>query len=153
MDAKEKQLKLDSLITETEYDATNVEGRVYKDNSDDFMRFHDVATDKKFLGFVAVAIPNPALTDEEQLESLVDIYGDSVIVKSCLNAVAIKRQQDCRKSVKTKTMPETEFNRRFDALDTDTLHRLKTMEYIRKHIEAKWIEDQQNVTDGELRLF
>ncbi len=151
MDAKEKQEKLDELLSDVE--VTHVEKRVYKDDNG-FYRYHDVAVADKFLGFVPIEIPNPELPPDEQLEALVEIYGDSVLVKSCLNAIAIKMQQDCRKLSKgDRKITQAEFDKRFNALDADILHRLKTMEYIRKHIIEQWLEAQTNVSNGELRLF
>lgn len=126
-------------------------------SGDEFVRFHDVSLDKpnRFLGFVAVDVPDPTLADEQQLEALDGLYEDGEIVKHCLKSIAILRQQAARKVATggTKTIPKAEFNRRYDSLDADTLRRLKSMEHITKHIEDEWQEEQTDVTDGELRLF
>lgn len=157
MDAKEKQVELDKLMADSsEYnDAVQLkQTRVYEAIPDVFIKFHDVATADKFLGFVAVAIPNPKLPADEQLEALVELYGDSTIVKSCLNAVAIKMQQDCRKSMQgDRKITQSEFDSRFNALDQDVLQRLKTMEYIRKHIEEEWKASLESTQNGDIRLF
>lgn len=158
MDKSEKDAELTRLLAESEAykDALHATDnpRIWSlDNGSKFVKWHDVATDGKFLGFVAVPIPDPKLSADEQFDELTQIYGDELIVKSCLNSIAIKRQQDARKSLTMKTIPKAEFNRRYNALDVKTLQRLKSMEHITEHIEQQWELEQADVADGQIRLF
>lgn len=170
MNADAKQTELDRLIAKLLPELQNIDKRVYKtEDVDEFYRFHDVCTRidsgkkdaaggtiwiSQMHGFKKIQIPNPLNPADEQLEALVEIYGDFTLVKSCLNAIAITGQQEARKVVKgDRKMTESEFAARYDALDPELIGRLKTMEYIRRHIMQEWESEQTDVTDGELRIF
>lgn len=155
MDKDKKQTTLVELLQNNTIEMTIVKGRVFEVGNGDFFRWHDVATQADgFLGFVPVQIPNPKLDAAEQLESLVDIYGDDVIVKSTLNSIAIRRQSEARKlATGDIKMTQFEFDARFDKLDEDIVRRLKTMEHIREHIEAKFQADNADNQNGDVRLF
>lgn len=169
MTAEDKQDELDKLIAKADLSLTHVDKRLYRDDEDNYVKFHDVCTrektDKKdefgfFIyknrmhGFKKVRIPNPIDSYEHQLETLVELYGDKTLVGACLNSLAITGQQGARKIVKGGTkLTQSEFDVRFDKLDSETLGRLKTMEYIRQHITETWEAEIELGQSGELRLF
>lgn len=157
MDKADKTTELLQLISECPYaDGKKVgkDDRTY-DLQGRYVRFHDVSTDGKFYGFVAIQIPNPADDYDTQLESLMDIYTTERIVKGCLKSIVIEGQSAARKVATdgVKKMPDAEFASAWDNLDPDVAGRLKTYEYIAKHIRDTWLKNQADTVDGQYRLF
>lgn len=156
MDKSGKTKLLSELIATSVYVDDPLIGRDERtyDHGGVYVRFHDVSTGDEFRGFVPLTIPNPSLSAEDQLAELVDIYGDETIVKSTLNSEAIKLQSACRKIATggNKTIPQAEFDARFDRLDADIIGRLKDMKHIREHIVSEWESEKSDDVNG-IRLF
>ncbi len=156
MDKAAKTLELVKLLDMSSMyvERSRIDDRTYELNGK-FTRFHDVSTDGVFYGFVAIQVPNPDDAFDAQLEALVELLTDERIVKGCVKSIVIEAQQDARKVAvsKVSTIPQREFDSRFDALNKDTLSRLKTMEHIREHIIYEWKAEQPQYEDGALRLF
>ena len=154
MDKTQKTIELLKLLDGPVYrEYAKLDDRTYTDGTK-FVRFHDVSTDGKFYGFVAMSVPHPKDGFDVQLESLCEIYTDERIVKGCLKSIVIEKQSEARKlALGVVKMSSTEFDLRFNALDAETLGRLKTMEHIREHITHEWDDEQPEHEDGQLRLF
>ena len=156
MDKAAKTLELVKLLDMSSMyaGASRIDDRTYEVDGR-FTRFHDVSTDGVFYGFVAIQVPNPNDAFDVQLEALVELCSDERIVKGCVKSIVIEAQQDARKVAvgKVATIPQAEFDSRFNALDESTLGRLKTMEHIREHIVFEWKAEQPQQEDGTLRLF
>ena len=156
MDKAEKTIELVKLLNNSAAyrEWSKIDDRTYELDGR-FMRFHDVSTDGVFYGFVAIQVPNPGDAFDAQLEALVELLSDERIVKGCVKSIVIEAQQDARKVAvgKITTIPQAEFDSRFNKLDESTLGRLKTMEHIREHIIHEWKAEQPQQEDGTLRLF
>lgn len=123
-----------------------------------FVRFHDVSTDGVFYGFVAINVPNPADDAENQLNTVCELYTDKQITEGTLKSITIETQQAARKTAvgKVPTMPDAEFKAEWNRLtveEPEVVQRLKTYEYIEKHIRDSWLEKQPTTEEGTLRLF
>lgn len=159
MDKADKTAELVILLTNSAAYAerSKIDDRTYELDGR-YVRFHDVSTDGTFYGFKAVDIPNPADTFETQLESLCEIYSDEQIVKGCVKSIVIELQQAARKVATgdVAKMPDAEFKAEWNRLtleEPDVIQRLKTYEYIEKHIRDEWLEKRPQHEDGTLRLF
>ena len=159
MDKAAKTVELVKLINNSAAyaEASRIDDRTYESDGK-FIRFHDVSTDGVFYGFKAVDIPNPTDSFEAQLEALVEIYSDEQIVKGCVKSIVIELQQASRKVAvgNVATMPDAEFKAEWNRLtleEPDTIQRLKTYEYIEKHIRDEWLKAQPQHEGGTLRLF
>ncbi len=159
MDKADKTAELVILLSKSAAYAerSKIDDRTYELDGK-YLRFHDVSTDGVFYGFKAVDIPNPTDAYEAQLEALVEIYSDEQIVKGCVKSIVIELQQAARKVAvgDVAKMPDAEFKAEWNRLtleEPNVIQRLKTYEYIEKHIRLEWLEAQPQHEDGTLRLF
>ena len=161
MNKDEKTTELVQLIEKSPVyaEASKIDDRTYEVDGR-FVRFHDVSTGDPmvFYGFKAVNVPNPAEDFAQQLENLCEIYTDEQIVKGCLKSIVIESQQAARKIAtgKVQVMPVNDFRAAWDKLTTEepeVIQRLKTYEYIEKHIRDTWLEAQPKRENGQLRIF
>lgn len=159
MDKAAKTIELVKLLTVSAAyaEASRIDDRTYELDGK-FVRFHDVSTDGVFYGFKAVDVPNPINEYDDQLEALMDIYTSEQIVKGCVKSIVIELQQAARKTATgdVAKMPDAEFKAEWNRLTVekpDVIQRLKTYEYIEKHIRDTWAEKQPQTEDGQLRLF
>ena len=159
MDKAAKTVELVKLLNNSAAyaEASRIDDRTYELDGR-YVRFHDVSTDGKFSGFIAVRVPNPNDAYDVQLESLVEIFTDERIVKGCIKSIVIEEQSSARKAATGKAvqMPDAEFAAAWDVLtieQPEILQRLKTYEHIAQHIRDEWTEAQPVHEDGQLRLF
>ncbi len=159
MDKASKTIELVKLLNNSAAyaEASRIDDRTYELDGK-YTRFHDVSTDGKFYGFVAVDVPNPRDDAENQLNTVCELYTDKQITEGTLKSITIEKQSAARKVAvgKVAVMSDVEFKAEWNRLtveEPDVIQRLKTYEYIEKHIRDKWQTEQPDTEDGQLRLF
>ena len=155
MNKDEKTTELLTLLenSTTYNEASKLDDRTYELDGR-YVKFSDVSADKVFYGFVTTNVPHPKDDYDTQLEKMMDIYTSEQIVKGALKSIVIEQQASARKlATGDSKMSVAEFDSRFNALDVDTIKRLKTMEYIRQHIQAEYDKDQADGKTDGIRLF
>ncbi len=159
MDKAAKTIELVKLISNSAAyaEASRIDDRTYELDGR-YVGFHDVSTDGKFYGFIAIQVPNPKDSAEDQLNTVCELYTDKQIIKGMIKSTVIDAQSAARKVAvgKVSQMPNAEFAAAWDKLTVEQpeiLQRLKTYEHIAQHIRDEWTEAQPVHEDGVLRLF